>query len=167
MLWQSSFSQGIHSLTNLTGRAPKQEELEPYTWEVLHCGNSYRATEYLAAISYMQLVTKEVAQFFNNYDLLLTPTLSEPPLRIGELSYKGNIEEYVNRLNEWVPFTPLANTTGCPAMSVPLFWNKDILPIGVQFMGPLGDEATLFQLAGQLEQARPWKDKNQLLYRRK
>jgi len=159
VLWQSSFSQGIHSLTNLTGRAPKQEELEPYTWEALQCGNSYRATEYLAAISYMQQVTKEVAQFFNNYDLLLTPTLSEPPLRIGELCYPGNIEGYVNRLNEWVPYTPLANTTGCPAMSVPLFWNKDNLPIGVQFMAPLGDEATLFQLAGQLERARPWKDK--------
>ncbi|PGT76579.1 amidase [Bacillus sp. AFS040349] len=159
VLWQSSFAQGIHSLTKLTGRAPKQEELEPYTWEVFHHGDSYKATDYLSALSYMQQVSKEVAHFFNNFDLLLTPTLSEPPLRIGELTYKGNLNEYVNRLNEWVPYTPLANTTGCPAMSVPLFWNKENLPIGVHFMAPLGDEATLFQLAGQLEQARPWKDK--------
>jgi amidase len=64
----------------------------------------------------------------------------------------------VNRLNEWVPFTPLANATGMPAMSVPLFWNAAKLPIGVHFMAPYGDEATLFALAGQLERARPWRD---------
>lgn len=165
VIWQSSFAQGMNSLAKLIGRPPQLEELESYTWEVYNRGNSYQAVEYLAALGYMQQVTKQVAEFYNQYDLFLTATLSEPPLKIGELTYKGNIDKYVNRLNDWVPYTPLANTTGCPAMSIPLLWNKDKLPIGVHFMAPLGDEVTLFQLAGQLERARPWWNKQPPVYK--
>ncbi|MBM7662165.1 amidase [Bacillus mesophilus] len=159
ILWPTSLAQGISSLSKLIGRLPSEDELEPYTWEVVKRGNAITGVEYLSALAYLQQVTREMTQFFSNYDLLLTATLAEPPLKIGELSYQGNREQYVNRLNEWVPYTPLANTTGMPAMSVPLFWNNDGLPIGVHFMAPLGDEATLLQLAGQLEQARPWKNR--------
>jgi amidase len=158
VMWQASLAQGISSLSKLIGRYPRKDELEPYTWDVIRGGNEIRGVEYLSALSYMQQVTREMAEFFTQYDLLLTSTLAEPPLKIGELAYKGDPIDYVNRLNEWVPYTPLANTTGVPAMSVPLYWNKEKLPIGVHFMAPYGDEATLFRLAGQLEQARPWKE---------
>jgi amidase len=163
VLWPTSLAQGISSLSKLIGRLPNDDELEPYTWEVVKRGNTITGVEYLSALAYMQQVTRDMTEFFTNYDLLLTATLAEPPLQIGELAYKGNRDQYVNRLNEWVPYTPLANTTGVPAMSVPLFWNNDALPIGVHFMAPFGDEATLLQLAGQLEQARPWKNRIPLI----
>jgi amidase len=159
VLWPTSLAQGISSLSKLVGRFPTEDELEPYTWEVIKRGNVITGVEYLSALGYMQQVTRDVAEFFTKYDLLLTATLAEPPLKIGDLSYKGNREDYVDRLNEWVPYTPLANTTGMPAMSVPLYWNHDWLPIGVHFMAPFGDEAALLRLAGQLEQARPWKNR--------
>jgi amidase len=122
-----------------------------------------------------------MAAFFEDYDLLLTPTLSRPPVPIGSLKpskveslamqalgslnaggvlYRMiDLEEIVNFVFDFIPYTPLANASGCPAMSAPLYWNEAGLPIGVQFMAPFGDEATLFRLAGQLERARPWFDR--------
>jgi amidase len=69
------------------------------------------------------------------------------------------INPMVEKTFDYMPFTPLFNATGQPAMSVPLHWNAAGLPIGMQFAARLGDEATLFRLAGQLEQARPWFDR--------
>ncbi len=158
VLWQTSLAQGLTSLSGMLGRPPQEHELEPYTWEVYKRGREIKGTDYLFALGYMQQTARMMAGFFSDYDLLLTPTLAEPPLSIGELTFQGDVEKYVGRLNEWVPYTPLANTTGIPAMSVPLFQNAEGLPIGTHFMAPYGDEATLFRLAGQLEKARPWKD---------
>ena len=91
----------------------------------------------------------------------LTPTLSTPPLPIGEIV--STAEEPLRALERGGPTVAyagvVANITGNPAMSVPLFWNGDGLPIGVHFLGRFGDEATLFRLASQLETARPWIDR--------
>jgi len=94
------------------------------------------------------------------YDLILSPTLSIPPVKLG--SFRPVSEDPMNwaRLaNLFCTFTYVYNLTGQPAMSVPLFWNQDNVPIGIQFAGRFGDEARLFRLAGQLEQARPWADR--------
>ena len=92
--------------------------------------------------------------------MLLTPTLAEPPAEIGR--FRPDNEDFIDyRLGPrgvlpYSPFTALANGTGQPAMSVPLYWNGDNLPIGTHFMARSGEEALLMQLAAQLEQADPW-----------
>jgi amidase len=98
--------------------------------------------------------------FFSNYDVLLTPTLAEPPVPLGTFdSTPGNPLQGLIRSASFAPFTPVFNITGQPAMSVPLFCNQDGLPIGSQFVARYGDEATLFRLAAQLEMAQPWSGK--------
>ncbi len=87
----------------------------------------------------------------------MTPTLGEPPVLIGEMDATSDDPlKGWRRAVSFVPFTPLCNATGQPAMSVPLYWNERNLPIGIQFVGRYGDEATLFRLAAQLEKAQPW-----------
>ncbi|MCA1319405.1 amidase [Bacillus tianshenii] len=159
VLWYQMVTLGITSLPALVGKVASEEHFERLTWEIGQAGARYTGVETLTAMSYMQQLAGTMARFFIDYDLLLTPTLSKPPVKIGELVYKGDLEEYSRLANGWVPYTPLANATGIPAMNVPLYWNEENLPIGVQFFAPYGDEATLFRLAGQLEEARPWAGK--------
>jgi amidase len=105
----------------------------------------------------LQIAARSVGQFHERYDLWLTPTLGEPPVPLGTFDAPPeNPMAAFDRAAEFVPFTPLSNVTGQPAMSVPLYWNAEGLPVGVHFVARYGDEATLFRLAGQLEQARPW-----------
>ena len=125
--------------------------------------------------------TRALVDFHRSYDLLLTPTLAREPLRVGEIATSareraagtlmarlhggkvlrqlGVIDKAVLANLSWVPYTQLANMTGRPAMSVPLFWTGAGLPLGVQFVAPLGGEGTLLRLAAQLETARPWFDR--------
>jgi amidase len=101
-----------------------------------------------------------VADFLTQYDVILTPTLGAPPPKLGYLdTVKLSYEVMSKRLLDFIPFTWLHNVTGLPAMSVPLHWNGQGLPVGVQFAGRYADEATLYRLAGQLEEARPWREK--------
>ena len=89
--------------------------------------------------------------------MLLTPTLANPPLKLGVMDMGGtDLDAYCRLLFDALPFTPLFNITGCPAMSVPLSRNASGLPVGVQFGARFGNEATLLRLAAQLEQAHPW-----------
>jgi amidase len=98
-----------------------------------------------------------MANFFDEHDIWLTPTLGAPPMVLGTFTYDGGDPfELRRRMTAFSPFTFIGNVTGQPAMSVPLFWNGDNLPVGTHFLGRFGDEATLFRLAGQLETARPW-----------
>jgi len=121
---------------------------------------------------------RALASFHEDHDLLLTPTLAGPPVRVGELDTPaaanavagvilalrasrllagaGVTDQIIQRSLAWVPYTQLANVTGRPAMSVPLHWTDDGLPLGVQLVGRLGSEATMLRLAAQLEEARPW-----------
>jgi amidase len=121
---------------------------------------AHSAMDYLIATQTIQHVSRNVAAFFEKYDILLTPTLAKPPLPLGSFDptpdnpIAGFIES-----GRYAVFTPICNATGQPAMSVPLFWNKNGLPVGAHFIGRFGDEATLFRLAAQLEKARPWKDR--------
>ena len=119
--------------------------------------DSVSASAYMLCLAVLQRVSREIGRFMASYDVVLTPTLAQPPLPLGSFS-SPPLEplEVERRLAAFTPFTPLTNITGQPAMSVPLYWNADNLPIGTHFIARFGDEATLFRLAGQLESARPW-----------
>ena len=126
-------------------------------------------------------VKKARIRFHQDYDLYVTPVLAFPPVKVGELQPKlfeklglkiinalslgglvkalGVVESLAIEMLSKTPFTQLANLTGQPAMSLPLHWTEDGLPSGTQFVAPFGEEALLFKLAAQLEQAQPWFDK--------
>ncbi|HUF52453.1 MAG TPA: amidase family protein [Dehalococcoidia bacterium] len=159
-LWAAGNAWGIDSLAMLTGREPKQEDFEILTWALYEMGKEITAVQYLNAVSAMQMLGRQMAMFHQRYDIWLTPTLGAPPVELGYI--KSTPEEPMlafQRSAEFVPFTPIQNATGQPAMSVPLYWNDDGLPIGTHFVGRFGDEATLYRLAAQLEEARPWAGK--------
>jgi amidase len=140
------------------GRAPTDDDLEPLTHAYWEQGRQVSAARYLLAIEDCQAFARGVAEFLTDIDVWLTPTLSAPPAPIGEIV--STPDEPLRALEvggRTVAYAGVvANITGNPAMSVPLFHNRDGLPIGVHFLGRFGDEATLFRLAGQLEAARPW-----------
>lgn len=118
------------------------------------------ATDYVAAQLDAFRVARTLAEFFETCDVFLSPTLCSPPVKIGELDTMSNDLSHIGPiLRRYIPGTSMFNMSGQPAMSVPLAWNNAGLPLGMMFGAKLGDEATLFRLAGQLEQARPWRDK--------
>jgi amidase len=157
ILWSAGCTSTIDGIALTTGRKPTQEQFEPCTWAIYEMGRKQSASTYLLALTMLQAVSRQIAKFFIDYDIWLTPTLAEPPLPLGAFDSPPGDPMYAQRrAADFVPFTPLCNVTGQPAMSVPLFWNSDNLPIGVHFVGRFGDESTLFRLAAQLEAARPW-----------
>ncbi len=156
-VWAAGCASTIDAAALVTGKKPTPEQFEPATWAIYEMGRRRTASEYLIAVTILQRFSREVASFFADYDVWLTPTLAQPPLPLGSFDPPPNDPLYAQRrAAEFVPFTPVCNITGQPAMSVPLYWNSAGLPIGVHFVGRCGDEATLFRLAAQLEEARPW-----------
>jgi amidase len=165
----------------LTGRSASPGNVEFTTWALDLLGGRLSAGAFIGAERYLRTAARGVGTFFESYDVLLTPTMSVPPFPIGSLQppplerallkvlgrlragrvlgLLGVLDKSADQVFDAVPYTSLFNVTGQPAMSVPLSWNASDLPIGVQLVGRFGDEATLFRLAGQLERARPWKDR--------
>jgi amidase len=152
------WTSGLASTLKMIGA--QKEQVERTTWAVNEIGSQYSAADYILALQTIQTLSRDVARFFEDYDVLLTPTLAEPPLPLGAFdSPADNPLKGFQRAAEFIPFTPICNITGQPAMSVPLLWNSENLPVGAHFIGRFGDEATLFRLAAQLEKARPWADR--------
>jgi amidase len=157
VMWSAGCAWTIDSGAMLLNRQPSADQFEPGTWALYQMGRQQTGAGYLTALAWIQAASREVARFMTEYDVWLTPTLGEPPPALG--SFDSTAEDPMlgmRRAAQFVPFTPICNMTGQPAMSVPLYWNEQDLPIGTHFVGRFGDEATLFQLAGQLETARPW-----------
>jgi amidase len=114
------------------------------------------------AINVMHMIGRRLGMFLQDYDFVLSPTLGRPPIRLGDIDMSTqDVGAFVQLVfGEISPLTPLFNQTGGAAMSVPLSWNDEGLPVGVQFGGGIGDEAKLIRLAAQLEQAAPWWDRH-------
>jgi amidase len=166
----------MEEIAQATGKAVTADDVEPTTWALVQLGGILTAADLQRARNVMHQASRMMALFHERYDLFLDATLAYPPVRIGELAPKPAelaamavlrrlplkpvflklLDELASNSLERTPNTQLFNQTGQPAMSVPLFWNSAGLPVGVQFAARFGDEATLFRLASQLEQARPW-----------
>jgi amidase len=157
-IWEAGAAAQIDSAALFTARPVTQDLVEPLTWALAQNGRKRSAPELFLALGALQITSVIAAQFHEAYDLWLTPTLGEPPVPLGTFddSPPGDPMRAFERAQAFVPFTPVQNATGQPAMSVPLFWNAEGLPIGTHFVARYGEEATLFRLAAQLEEARPW-----------
>lgn len=159
-LWGAAQAWMADGMAEAVGKTPAPEMFEPLTWALIEMGRAAGAAQYLVAVTALQRVSRDLARRFQEYDLWLTPTVAEPPPPLGTFDSPPDNPLYgIVRAAGFVPFTPICNVTGQPAMNVPLYWNEEGLPVGVQFMAGFGDEATLFRLAAQLEEARPWADK--------
>ena len=155
--WACSNAWAIGDWEARVGRPVEEADVEPLSWALIQLGRSINGAQYLGAVQELQKITRQIARSFEGIDVLLTPTLGEPPAPLGTFdSPPGEPLAGLFRAAAYVPFTPPFNVTGQPGISLPLHWNGDGLPIGVQFVGRFGDEETLLSLAGQLEQASPW-----------
>ena len=140
------------------GREPGPDEIEPLNRALWEAGERVSAADWLIAVEEIQRFSRVVARFFATADAFLTPTMSMPPLPIGMMASTPTDPWRSLRVSgQTVRYAGVvANLTGNPAMSVPLWWDDDGLPAGVHFLGRFGDEATLLRLAAQLEAAQPW-----------
>jgi amidase len=155
--WAAGNAWAVYDWEARLGRAATEADLEPLSWALVELGRSLNAGRYLAAVQGLQKITRQIAEYFEGIDVLLTPTLGEPPAPLG--TFDSPPDEPLAglfRAAAYVPFTPPFNVTGQPAMSLPLHWNEAGLPVGVQFVGRFGDEEEILSLAGQLEEAAPW-----------
>ena len=142
------------------GRPVREDEVETVTWMMAQRGRPATGQVYADARRTFDMAAVEVARLWETYDLFLSPTLAEPPGPLGRLSLSpANIGDYGRAIGAFSPYTALQNQTGVPAMSVPLHWNAEGLPVGVMFTASHAREDLLFSLAGQLEAARPWADR--------
>jgi len=144
------------------GKELRQDQLEPVTWASYQAGLKRTGADYLGIVEELQRFSRRLGHWYDEggYDMILSPTISIPPPELGAFHLAPDDPmRWARMSNAFVALTSVYNITGQPAMSVPLFWNEDNVPIGVQFAGRFGDEATLFRLAAQLEQARPWADR--------
>src|ERR1700690_3806420 len=142
------------------GRPMTDRDMEVLTLASAHNAGKATAINYMAAQLDAFRISRGLATFFETIDVFLCPTLCSPPLRIGELNpMSRDLSHIPPILRRYMPATSMFNMSGPPAMSVPLSWNADGLPLGMMFAARFGDEATLFRLAAQLEQQRPWKNR--------
>jgi amidase len=169
----------IDDIARLLGQSPRSDLFEVSTWFLRQVGLALSASDYEQARKTIGHASRTMGEFFTKHDVVMTPTMAYPPVEIGEFDLKPAervglailragapkfvlrrvLAEMAAKMFEKTANTMLFNMTGQPAMSVPLSWNRQALPIGIQFAGRFGDEATLLRLASQLEQARPWADR--------
>jgi len=154
------FETIYHGYATLTPVDPAQEQvLLPLTQYLRELGRATGAADFLFAQAYLQFVTRPAIAAFAAYDAVLTPTLALPPVPVGYFD-EVNPAENFERQKRFTPWTAIYNISGLPAVSVPLHWNAEGLPIGVMLGGRMGDEGPLISLSAQLEEARPWKDRH-------
>lgn len=160
VLMMAGLAATVHGREAELGRPAHDDELEPVTREAVEAGDRIAAPHYASRFAAINREVRRIGAFFTRFDVLLTPMLASPPLSLGVLdAQRLSLADFQRTWGDYTPFSGPFNATGQPAMSLPLHVNAQGLPIGVQCVGRFGDDATLLQLAAQLEQAQPWFDR--------
>jgi amidase len=159
--WYAGQTEILGLFGTLLGREIGPDDVEPLTWAMAEEGKRRHSGQYLTAVSQHQAVGRMLGMWFDaGHDLLLTPTLGEPPPPLGSFDDSGPEPlETIHRGEQTACFTALLNATGNPAISLPLGWSDDGLPIGVQLVADYGREDLLLRIAAQLERAHPWAER--------
>jgi len=155
------FVASVEDWAQVIGRPPEGDDFEPLAWA------SYKGARKLTAgmvgegLQNLRLISRQILALWREFDVLLSPVTLTPPPPIGFLD-PVNVEprEFNRRQSEVFGYTPPYNMTGQPSLSLPMGMSSDGLPIGMMFTGRYGDEATLYRLAAQLEEARPWRERH-------
>lgn len=167
-IWAASVAGMIEAVASIKGEEPTKDVIEAAIWDCYQEGKNMTALRYKAAIEVQAKVSRQVGEFFTNYDVALSPTMSSEPVKHGVLNANNPditvLELTQQMLGQVAPYTALYNATGQPALSLPLHLSENNLPIGIQFAGKYGDEATLLQLGKQLEEASPWIDRKPTIH---
>ena len=142
------------------GREITPEDVEKITWLIAEAAKSRTSIDYVKATLFIHQMGRMMGSFMEQHDIYLCPVLGTPPPRLGVLDMMtDDIATYLTNITRIMPYAGLFNMTGQPSMSVPLHWTENGLPVGTMFTGRFGEDATLFRLAAQLEEAEPWKNK--------
>lgn len=160
-IWIQSTAWEIKRLSAATGNPINDRTLEPLSLVAYELSKSLTADEWFDAMSRCNSISRSVGGFFEDVDVLITPTVAGTAPRLGEIAGSdiADYDTFIKRTGEFSPFTSLFNITGQPAISLPLAMSESGMPIGVQFIARLGNENMLLQLAAHLEQAMSWQDR--------
>lgn len=158
MAWAAFLAESVAGIEAATGTSAGPENLESTTWACVQFGRGLSVLDLASANATFNTVSRELGRFFGDYDLLLTPTTNHPPMELGYLDANADLDAmgWTQRIFDAFSFTPLFNSTGTPAISLPLGQSSNGLPIGVQLAGPMCSESMLLRVASQLETAMPW-----------
>ena len=160
----SNARETVELVEQSLGRPATGEDIEKNNLAMARRDRSTGA-DYVRALNGIHALGRLVARFFQGFYLLITPTMPVPPMRLGLLSpSREDAEAQWRDVMRTIAFTSVFNASGNPAASVPLHWNRDGLPIGVQFVARYGDEAALFRIAAALEEAAPWAHRRPLIH---
>ncbi len=164
--WAAGQTAVVEQVGMIAGRPLTADDVEPLTWALTEIGRSRDSGRYLRDVALHQALSRMIAGWFEmGHDLLLTPTMAEIAPKLGSFDDSGaDPMEAFHRAFPSGAFTALFNVTGQPAISVPLHWTPEGVPVGVQLVAPFGREDLLIRVAAQLERAQPWADRRAPVY---
>jgi amidase len=169
-IWMCNAASQVSAWGHALGRPLTEDDLEPATWVMAHAGRGISAIAYVEAVDAMQRWAREMAAWWTppgetrGFDLLLTPTLGEPPVPLGTFRDPDDPVKGIRRAGAFTPFTPAFNMTGQPAISLPLHTTPDGLPVGIHLVAAPRRDDLLLSVAAQLERAAPWSERRPKLH---
>ncbi|MEO1194102.1 MAG: amidase [Pseudomonadota bacterium] len=160
----TNLSLNLRAYGKARGKPVEEGEVEQSSWDCIRFSEGLDVEEYPAAVATIHAQGRAMAVFHQTYDLLLSPTLAQPALKLGPMHTNNpDSEAFMQAVSTFSPFTPMMNMSGQPAMTLPLGWSAEGLPLGVMLAADFGREDLLFRVAGQVEREAPWWDKRPAL----